>query len=84
MSDQQVYNHFGTFQLGDHQTRPYIILKKAPLKYYDDNCHETDKRKMDILFVCNGGDWQFVGSFLPAKDEEGLTEGMAKTIEDKF
>ena len=68
MDIQKTFGHFGEVHLcvqdGDESFAPVVILRKAPLKYYDpsrDKDDKNDKSKADVIFAFYNGDWHMVG-----------------------
>lgn len=60
MEIQQKFGHFGEVQLTDIDGVGVLILRKAPLKYYDKDLPEDNKDKADVVFLCEDGVWQFL------------------------
>ena len=88
MSIDITVGHYGTIDLhtpGDEGRAdiPFIVLKNAPLKYYDpekDKDDKNDKSKADVVFAWKE-EWKMVGWF-DVEDYDRKTDAIIEAVRD--
>ena len=83
---QRKSGHFGDYELGSINVVGkgligVLILRKAPLKYYDTDLPDTNKDKADVIYTCEDGVWTF-GAFDHNPEGPDYTR-IAEVIRDK-
>lgn len=81
MSLEHETGHYGTIQMRTVESEtdtgesiPIIILKNAPLKYYDpdrDKDDKEDKSKADVVFAWKGS-WKMVGYYATEESDRKI------------
>lgn len=77
-----ITKHFGEIQMKTIGSFATIILKVAPLKYYDpdrDPEDKDDKEKADVVFSCINDKWQLIKWF-PIEDYEGKDQEIHEAV----
>ena len=89
MNLEHEVGHYGTIQMrtvDSEETEgaepiPIMILKKAPLKYYEpgrDRDDKADKSKADVVFAWRGS-WRMVGWF-DVEDSDEKIDAIIKAV----
>lgn len=86
--DNKKYSHYGEFEMGvatdeaNEREVPFIILRKAPLKYYKELA-DDDKTKRDVVWVFDrfNGEWVFVDDWEPDPSEAKEQDILKRVLE---